>query len=140
MNIKPVVVLIVIVFVAVATATAQDKSFSIEPPTLLSDSLGYDFARYIGALMNRVRYNWYMMIPEEARRGEKGKVFVIFTIIRDGKVQDLRLVSTKVRALDRAATGAIEASNPFAALPSDFKGDHIDLQLSFLYNIKSENQ
>jgi TonB family protein len=140
MNIKPVVVLIVIVFVAVATATAQDKSFSIEPPTLLSDSLGYDFARYIGALMNRVRYNWYMMIPEEARRGEKGKVFVIFTIIRDGKVQDLRLVSSKVRALDRAATAAIEASNPFAALPSDFKGDHIDLQLSFLYNIKSENQ
>ena len=140
MNIKPVVVLIVIVFVAVATATAQDKSFSIEPLTLLSDSLGYDFARYIGALMNRVRYNWYMMIPEEARRGEKGKVFVIFTITRDGKVQDLRLVSTKVRALDRAATAAIEASNPFAALPSDFKADHIDLQLSFLYNLKSENQ
>ena len=141
MNIRPTLVLIVIVFVAVSAATAQDKSFSVEPPTLLSDSLGYDFARYIGALMNRVRYNWYMMIPEVARRGEKGKVSVIFTIIRDGKVQDLRLVlSSKVQALDRAATAAIEASNPFAALPSDFKGDHIDLQLSFLYNIKSENQ
>ena len=141
MNIRPTLVLIVIVFVAVSAATAQDKSFSVEPPTLFSDSHGYDFVPYIRALMNRVRYNWYMMIPEVARRGEKGKVSVIFTIIRDGKVQDLRLVlSSKVQALDRAATAAIEASNPFAALPSDFKGEHIDLQLTFLYNIKSENQ
>jgi len=140
MKIKPIV-LIVVVFIAVSAATAQDTSYSIEPPTILSNSLGYDFARYIGPLMNRVRYNWYMMIPEVARRGEKGKVSVIFTIIRDGKVQDLRLVlSSKVQALDRAATAAIEASNPFAALPSDFKGEHIDLQLTFLYNIKSENQ
>jgi len=141
MNIKPVVVLIFIVFVAVSAATAQDKSFSIELPIILSDSHGYDFARYIGVMMNRVRNNWYMTIPEEARRGEKGRVVVTFTIIRDGKVQGLRLAaSSKVQALDRAATAAIEASNPFAALPSDFKGDHIDLQLSFLYNIKSENQ
>jgi len=141
MNLRPVVVLIFIVFVAVGAATAQDKSFSTELPILLSDPHGYDFGRYIGAMMNRVRDNWYMMIPEEARRGEKGRVVVTFTIIRDGKVQGLRLAaSSKVQALDRAATAAIEASNPFAALPSDFKGDHIDLALGFLYNIKSENQ
>jgi TonB family protein len=139
MNIKPIVVLIVIVFVALSTATAQDKSFSIEPPTLLSDTHGYDFVSYIRALMNRVRNNWYMMIPDVARRGEKGRVFVIFTIIRDGRVQDLRLVSSKVQALDQAAKGAIEASDPFAALPADFKGKHLSVQLSFLYNIKPEN-
>jgi hypothetical protein len=77
MNIKPIVVLIVIVFVALSTATAQDKSFSIEPPTLLSDTHGYDFGRYIGALMNRVRNNWYMMIPDGTtwREGESIRYF-----------------------------------------------------------------
>jgi outer membrane biosynthesis protein TonB len=49
------------------------------------------------------------------------------------------LVSSKVQALDRAAKDAIEASDPFAALPADFKGDHLSVQLSFLYNIKPEN-
>ena len=140
MNIRSALVLIVIVFVAVSAATAQDTSFSIEPPTILSDTLGYDFVRYIGAMMNRLRYNWYMMIPEMARRGEKGRVIVIFTIIRNGTVQNLRVVaSSKVEVLDRAATAAIKASDPFAPLPADFKGDHIDLQLDFLYNIMSKN-
>ena len=139
MKIKPVV-LIVVVFIAVSAATAQDTSYSIEPPTILSNSLGYDFARYIGPLMNRVRYNWYMMIPEVARRGEKGRVVVIFTIIRNGTVQNLRVVaSSKVEVLDRAATAAIKASDPFAPLPADSKGEYLDLQLDFLYNIKANN-
>ena len=38
--------------------------------------------------------------------------------------------------LDRAAMGAITASNPFAKLPSNFDGDHIVLQFTFLYNIR----
>src|SRR5262249_33877052 len=113
---------------------------SIEPPTILSDTLGYDFVRYIGLLMNRLRYNWYSLIPEAAHRGAKGKVIVIFTIIRNGTVQNLRMVaSSKVEILDRAATAAIKASDPFAPLPADFKGEYIDLQLDFLYNIKSKN-
>jgi TonB family protein len=139
MNIKPVVVPIAVVLMAVSAATAQDTSYSIEQPTILSDSLGYDFARYIGPLMNRVRYNWYMMIPEVARRGEKGKVLVIFTLIRNGTVQNLRVAASSKVELDRAAKAAIEASDQFSPLPSDFKGDHIDLLLSFLYNIKSDN-
>jgi len=38
--------------------------------------------------------------------------------------------------LDRAAMGAITASNPFAKLPMNFDGDHIVLQFTFLYNIR----
>jgi len=140
MNIKPVVVLIAVVVIAVSPAIAQDASYSIDIPTILSDTLGYDFARYIGPLMNRVRYHWYMMIPEEARRGEKGKVVVIFTIVGNGAIQNLHVVvSSKVEELDRAATAAIKASDPFAPLPADFKGAHIDIELDFLYNIKSKN-
>src|SRR5215470_12198342 len=142
MNMKPIVVFITVVLIAVSAATAQDTSSSVDPPTILSDTHGYDFSRYMGELIKRVRYNWYSVIPEVARRGEKaGRVVVIFTIFQDGKVQDLRLVaSSNVDVLDRAARAAIKLSDPFAALPSDFKGDHIILQFSFLYNIKSEKK
>ena len=141
MNIKPVVVLIVIIFIAAMAATAQDTSSSLDAPMVLSDTQGYDFSSYMRELTNRVRYNWYALIPGVAVRGEKGRVIVVFTIFRNGTVQNLHVVaSSKVEVLDRAATAAIKASDPFAALPADFKGEHIDLQLSFLYNIKSENQ
>jgi TonB family protein len=141
MNIRLVLVFIVVVFFASFTAIAQDTSSSLDAPTVLSDTQGYDFSSYMRELTNRVRYNWYALIPDVAVRGEKGKVVVIFTIIRNGKVQDLRLVaSSNVQPLDRAATGAIQVSDPFSPLPSDFKGERIILQLTFLYNIKSEKQ
>src|SRR5262245_29170464 len=136
MNIKPVVVLMAVVSIAGSAATAQDTSSSMDAPVILSDTHGYDFSRYMGELTKRVRYNWYAIMPEVARQGEKGRVVVTFTIVQDGKIQDLRLVaSSNVQALDRAAAAAIKLSDPFARLPSDFKGDHIMLQFSFLYNI-----
>jgi hypothetical protein len=38
-------------------------------------------------------------------------------------------------ALDRAAVAGISASNPFPALPPEYKGDVIRLQFNFAYNI-----
>jgi len=138
MNIKPVV-LIAVVLIAVSAATAQDTSASTDT-AVLSDTHGYDISRYMEELTNRVRYNWYSIMPDVARR-EKGKVVVHFMIIRDGKVQDLRLVaSSNVQPLDRAATGAIQLSSPFSPFPPDFKGEHLLLQFSFFYNMKSEKQ
>src|SRR5262245_19179336 len=115
------------------TASAQDSSTDI--PTILSDTKGYDFGPYIHNVLTRVRQNWYALVPEVVLKGQKGRAVVVFTIVRDGKAQDLRLVaSAGHQALDRAATGAIETSSPFAPLPTEFKGDRIVLQLPFLYN------
>jgi TonB family protein len=92
-------------------------------------------------VITRVRQNWYTLIPESARKGEKGRVYVTFTIIRTGKVQDLRiLASSRNAVLDRAAYGAISSSDPFAALPSDFKGERLVLQFKFSYNEKSQEK
>ena len=140
MNMKPIVVFIAVVLIAVSVATAQDTISSVDPPTILSDTHGYDLSRYMGELIKRVRINWNSVIPELARRGEKGgRVVIIFTIVQDGKVQDLRLVvSSNVAALDRAAAAAIRLSEPFSPLPSDFKGDRLLLEFPFRYNIESE--
>jgi TonB family protein len=127
------VVFVMSLALSAISAPVQDSWIDI--PTILSDTQGYDFGPYLNSLMTRVRQNWYAVIPEIAIKGLKGRVVVIFTIVRDGKVQDLRLIPSGNQDLDRAATKAIEASNPFAALPPNFKGDRIVLQLSFLYNL-----
>jgi protein TonB len=83
-----------------------------------------------------VRRNWYAVIPESARLGEKGRVAIIFEIVKDGSVPELRLVrSSGSDALDRAALAGIHASAPFPPLPSEFTGNHLVLQFIFLYNL-----
>jgi TonB family protein len=114
-----------------------DPNFSTEEPTILSDTKGYDFGPYMNQVVNRVRYNWYSLIPEIARLGKKGKVVVIFTITQNGTIENAHIAANSgTDPLDRAAFGSITASNPFARLPAGFDGDHLDLQFTFLYNIR----
>jgi TonB family protein len=115
----------------------EDPNFSTEEPTILSDTKGYDFGPYMNQVINRVRYNWYSLIPEIARLGKKGRVVIIFTITQNGLIQNAHIAANSgTDPLDRAAFGAITASNPFAKLPAGFDGDHLDLQFTFLYNIR----
>jgi len=115
----------------------EDPNFSTEEPTILSDTKGYDFGLYMNQVINRVRYNWYSLIPEIARYGKKGRVVIIFTITQNGTVDNPHVVATSgVDPMDRAAFGSITASNPFAKLPAGFDGDRLVLQFTFLYNIR----
>ena len=111
-------------------------NFSTEMPTILSDTRGVDFGPYLARLIFIVRRNWLSVIPESARLGEKGRVGVVFEILKDGSVPQLRLVaSSGSDPLDRAAVNGIHASIPFPPLPAEFTGNHLVLQFIFLYNI-----
>jgi TonB family protein len=115
----------------------EELNFSTEEPTILSDTKGYDFGPYMNQVVNRVRYNWYSLIPEIARLGKRGRVVITFTITQDGTIEKPEIrVNSGTDPLDRAAFGAITASNPFARLPAGFDGDHLVLQFTFLYNIR----
>ena len=115
----------------------EEPNFSTEEPTILSDTRGYDFGPYMNQVVNRVRYNWYSLIPEIARLGKKGRVVIIFTITQNGSIQGENIVANSgTDPLDRAAFGSITASNPFPKLPAGFDGDHLVLQFTFLYNIR----
>jgi len=111
--------------------------FSTDEPKILSDQRGYDFGPYMNQVVNRVRVNWYSLIPQAARlRQLRGRVVIIFTISNDGTVRDERIVADSGYVpLDRAAEGAILASNPFPRLPDDFDGENLILQFTFLYNM-----
>jgi TonB family protein len=115
----------------------ETPDFSTEEPTILSDTRGYDFGPYMNQVVNRVRYNWYSLIPEAARfRQLRGRVVIIFTITKTGIVADERIVADSGSLpLDRAALSSILASNPFPPIPDDFDGDSLVLQFTFLYNV-----
>jgi TonB family protein len=68
--------------------------------------------------------------------GEKGRVGVVFEILKDGSVPEVRLVaSSGSDPLDRAAMAGIHASVPFPPLPEEFTGNHLVLQFIFLCNL-----
>jgi TonB family protein len=113
-----------------------DPNFSTEAPLILSDTRGVDFGPYLARVVFNVRRNWYSMIPVAAKLGQKGRVGIVFEILKDGSVPQLRLVAgSGSDPLDRAAVGAIRASNPFPPLPDEFTGEHLVLQFMFLYNL-----
>lgn len=107
-------------------------------PLILSDTRGVDFGPYLIRLLREIRRNWYAVMPQSVRWGEQGRVVIVFTILKDGLVpsDQPRIVSSSGRShLDRPALGAIRASQPFPPLPSEFTGEHIVLQFTFLYNL-----
>jgi len=113
-------------------------NFSTQGPIILSDTLGVDFGPYLSRIVYIVRRNWYSVIPESARLGEKGRVGIVFEILKDGSVPQLRMVaSSGSDPLDRAALAGIHASIPFPPLPEEFTGNHLVLQFIFLYNLTS---
>jgi TonB family protein len=110
---------------------------------ILSDTQGVDFNSYLQRLLASVQRNWYAVIPESARMGDRGKVFITFKIQPDGNVPfpDPTLERTSGKEpLDRAAMSAIRASSPFEPLPTAFHGPFLLLRFGFYYNLPIDYQ
>jgi len=113
----------------------NNGTFSTEPQILSPNPKGIDFGPYLNLLLNRLRANWYSVMPEMARLGQRGRVDIVFTVSRSGVVKDLQVVvNSGYNALDTAALSAIQLSNPFQQLPSDYETD-LKLRIAFLYNM-----
>jgi protein TonB len=110
----------------------------VQPNTmqLLSDPLGVDFTAYLTQVRAAVLRYWRSVWPESARMGRSGRVSIQLSIDRTGMVPKLAIASSSgVDALDRAAVAAVSGSTPFPALPREFKGNLIKIQLNFDYNM-----
>ncbi|MGH9611705.1 MAG: TonB family protein [Bryobacteraceae bacterium] len=103
---------------------------------LLSDPKGVDFKPYLIRVLAAVRKNWFVIIPQSARMGRRGRVIIQFAIARDGSVPKLVIADPSgTEALDRAAVAGISASVPLPPLPAEYRGNQIRLQFSFQYNM-----
>ena len=108
---------------------------------MLTPTEGVDFNDYLHRVYITVRRNWFSVMPESVRLGDKGVVSLQFKIMRNGSVPDgepVRLSGSGKEPLDRAAVSSIRASNPFEPLPPAFSGPYIELRFTYYYNLQPE--
>ncbi len=115
----------------------RQANFSVDEPTILSDTRGVDFGAWLRIVYFRVRDNWYAAIPQLIRTGTRGKTVLVFDVLKDGRILNLQLAKTSgVQPYDRAAISSINLSVPFPNFPPAFDGDHLTIQFSYFYNIQ----
>ena len=90
-----------------------------------------DFGPYMKELQRRIKMNW-----EPPKGNESKRVVLLFKIARDGRLISHRVYkSSGLPAADRAAMHAVELTAPFKPLPPEYKGDSVDIQFTFDYNV-----
>lgn len=115
----------------------RQPDFSVQRPTILSDTQGVNFGPWLTAVYFRVRSNWYSVIPQVYRSGLKGVVVIVFDVRRNGSLEEMEIVrSSNFSPYDRAAISSLKLSEPFPNFPDAFKKDRLTLQFSYLYNIR----
>jgi outer membrane biosynthesis protein TonB len=105
---------------------------------MLTPTEGVDFNDYLARVVDSVKRNWYSVMPESARLGDKGRVVLQFRIMSTGAVPDgepQQVSSSGKEPLDRAAYSSVRSSSPFEPLPPAFSGPFIELRFIFLYNL-----
>lgn len=90
-----------------------------------------DFGPYMRELQRRIKMNW-----DPPKGNESKRVVLLFKIARDGRLLSCKVnKSSGLPSADQAALKAVELTAPFRPLPADFKGQSIDIQFTFDYNV-----
>ncbi len=90
-----------------------------------------DFGPYMRELQRRIKLNW-----DPPKGNESKRVVLLFKIAKDGRLLTCRVQkSSGMPSADQAALKAVELTAPFRPLPADFKGQSIDIQFTFDYNV-----
>jgi len=90
-----------------------------------------DFGPYMKELQRRIKMNW------DPPKGDQSKrVVLLFSIARDGRLLNVSVHrSSGLPAADKAAIDAVKLTAPFRPLPAEFKGNNVDIQFTFDYNV-----
>ena len=90
-----------------------------------------DFGPYMKELQRRIKMNW-----DPPKGNESKRVVLLFKIARDGRLLNVSVHrSSGLETADKAAINAVKLTAPFRPLPPEFKGDHVDIQFTFDYNV-----
>ena len=84
-------------------AAAANRAPQLGALDILSNTYGIDFGPYLQALVKDVRKKWFSIIPASDQM-KKGKLAIQFDIAKDGKVADMRLVTSSG---DRSLTATL---------------------------------
>ncbi|MBO8430168.1 TonB family protein [Spirochaetes bacterium] len=90
-----------------------------------------DFGPYMRDLQRRIKMNWNPPKGNESKR-----VVLLFKIAKDGRLLTCSVFkSSGLQSADKAALDAVKLTAPFKPLPAEFKGQSIDIQFTFDYNV-----
>jgi len=91
------------------------------------------FISYFLSIKRQIEYIW--SYPEAAaRRGEHGDCVIQFTILKDGRVKDIKLLaSSGFQALDREALSAVADGAPYNPIPARLATDELVVTGTFRY-------
>lgn len=90
-----------------------------------------DFGPYMRDLQRRIKMNWNPPKGNESKR-----VVLLFKIAKDGRLLSCSVFkSSGLPSADKAAIDAVKLTAPFKPLPAEFKGQSIDIQFTFDYNV-----
>ncbi len=90
-----------------------------------------DFGPYMRELQRRIKRRW------NPPRGNKSKrVVLLFKVSKDGRLLSLKVHTPSGQPeSDKAAIQAVKTAAPFRPLPPEYRGDDIDIQFTFDYNV-----
>lgn len=95
------------------------------------NELNADFGPYMRSMQRKIKSNWNPPKGMESKR-----VVLLYSLNKKGEVIKVSVYNTSGNVdMDNAAIEALKNSAPFGSLPPEFKGDHIDVQFSFDYNV-----
>ena len=90
-----------------------------------------DFGPYMKELQRRIKMNW-----DPPKGNESKRVILLFSIARDGRLLNVKVHrSSGLQSADNAAIEAVKLTAPFRPLPPEFKGQSVDIQFTFDYNV-----
>jgi TonB family protein len=102
-----------------------------------TSSQSRDLQHYLKKNIEKVRKNWYRVIPASARSPQlkRGCAVIQFKVAANGLIGDLRMKeSSGEDDLDLAAWQGVDRSNPLQRFPKQVKEKEIVLRVRFLYN------
>ncbi len=90
-----------------------------------------DFGPYMRELQRRIKMNW-----DPPKGNESKRVVLLFKIAKDGRLLSCSVFkSSGLQNADKAAINAVHLAAPFRPLPPEYKGQSIDIQFTFDYNV-----
>src|SRR5579864_9551915 len=112
---------------------------------LLSDPQGVDFSPYLNKeVLPTLQKAWQKIAPSVAKSTagkSKGKTVIEFAIQRNGSVSELKVKESFSDAtLDAALLDSLKSVAPFHALPEQFKGKSLTLQLDLSFHPVTEGE
>ena len=103
--------------------------------TVSLDSQELKYVSYLSKIKSKIEPQWHY--PEKAQRiGLQGKLALCFSIIRDGHLDRIELLSSSGHPLlDKEALKAVRGAAPYYPLPDRLKISRLNILATFEYRI-----